>query len=237
MTALDALAELQDLDTRIDQLRHRRENLGERSELADADRAARRLASRRADVEARHHDVEREQRRLEDEVALVEDKAEREDQKLYSGSVTAPKELTALQDEVASLRNRQRTLEDELLEVMERAEPLAAELDEIAEEERRLEAHTGRLQAALTVAEAEIDAETAELTDERDAHARTITEALRRDYESRRQRYGGVVVGRLRGRTCSACSLALSAVDVDRITHLSDDEPVDCPECGVLLVR
>jgi predicted nucleic acid-binding Zn-ribbon protein len=52
------------------------------------------------------------------ELNSLEDKANRSEQRLYSGSVKNPKELSDLQHEIESLGRRQSALEEELLEVM-----------------------------------------------------------------------------------------------------------------------
>jgi len=238
MTALAAIADLQDLDTRLDQLRHRRDHLAERVELADLAARARTLAGGHAEVSARHRELVRDQKRHEDELAGVEEKASRENDRLYGGTITAPRELEALQAEIASLAARRRVLEDRVLEVMEQVEPLDAQLAAQERERQSLLAEAQQVQDRLAVAEAELDAETDGVTAARAALAATMDASLLADYEARRQRNGGVVVGRLRsGTTCSACSLGLSAVDLDRIRNLDEDELVDCPECGVILVR
>jgi predicted nucleic acid-binding Zn-ribbon protein len=237
VTALEGLARLQDMDTRLEQIRHRREHLPERAELAGVQGEIGQWDRRRAGVAEQRHELEREQKRLEDEVAAVEGKAVRENDRLYSGSVTAPKELEALQAEVTSLRSRQSVLEDHLLEVMEAAEPLDAELGQIDTERLRLAEESARLEAVIAAAEVEIDAEAATAAAEREAHVAAIDPELLAEYDARRRRSGGVAVGRLQHGTCSACSLALSAVDVDRLARLPSDEVADCPECGVILVR
>jgi predicted nucleic acid-binding Zn-ribbon protein len=236
VTNLEGLARLQDMDTRLEQIRHRREHLPERAELAGVQGEIGRWERRRAGVAEQRHELERQQKRLEDDVATVEAKAGRENDRLYSGAVTAPKELEALQAEVTSLRSRQSTLEDRLLEIMEAAEPLDAELDEIDAARSRLSEDSTRLEAVIAAAEVEIDAEEAAAEAEREALAATIGPELLSDYDARRRR-GGIAVGRLQHGTCSACSLALSAVDVDRLARLPSDEVADCPECGVILVR
>src|SRR6266568_1161066 len=58
--------------------------------------------------------VEREARRLEGDVDSLTRKAEAEDRRLYDGSVANPKELEAIQHEVASIRTRRSRVEDEL---------------------------------------------------------------------------------------------------------------------------
>ena len=47
---------------------------------------------------------------------------------MYSGSITSPRELQAMQTEVEQLRRHQRALEDRELELMESQEAIDAEL-------------------------------------------------------------------------------------------------------------
>jgi predicted nucleic acid-binding Zn-ribbon protein len=60
---------------------------------------------------ARKQDLELEAQTLDAKIASV-------DERLYSGRVKNPKELSDLQNEVASLRRRRATLDDTLLEAM-----------------------------------------------------------------------------------------------------------------------
>ena len=70
--------------------------------------------------------MERESRRLEGDIDSLTRKAKAEEGRLYDGSVANPKELEAIQHEVASLRGRRSRLEDNLLELMEQKEGLDA---------------------------------------------------------------------------------------------------------------
>src|ERR671910_737101 len=60
-------------------------------------------------------EITREQNRLEGEIELLGQKTGREEGRLFSGAVSNPKELSALQAEVAGLQRRSGALEDELL--------------------------------------------------------------------------------------------------------------------------
>lgn len=237
MTVLDQLLDLQEHDTATDQLRHRRDHLAQREELAALDASARANQDRRAAVEAERHELVREQTRLEDEVALVEEKRAQTDRQLYSGNVTAPRELQALQDEVAALDRRRNTLEDELLEIMGAVEPLDATLADLASEAERLDADRERVRSELGTAESEIDAEMSSLEAERAALAAGIPPEQMAAYDEARRRLGGVAVARLVGTSCGGCHLMLSAVEIDRIRKLPADQPAICEECGRLLVH
>lgn len=237
MSVLEQLLDLQEHDTALDQLRHRREQLPQRTTLAELDAAASELATRRAGVEAERHELVRQQSRLEDEIAIVEEKRTHDDRQLYSGTITSPRDLQALQDEVASLGRRQGTLEDELLEVLTAIEPLDAALAALDAEHDDLVARRATAEQELAAAEQEIDTEIGTVSAERDAVASNIPDDQLSAYDDARRRHGGIAVARLVGTSCGGCHLTLSAVEIDRIRKLPADQPATCEECGRLLVH
>jgi predicted nucleic acid-binding Zn-ribbon protein len=237
MGALDELLELQDHDTVIDQLEHRLGTLEERGTLERIDSEIVALALVTTGVEEERHVQSREQSQLEDAVLMVEEKREREEAKLYDGSVTAIKELQALQDEIASLKRRQSSLEDDLLDVLEIVEPLDRRLDEMAAEAAQRDSEQAEAAAALDLAEA--DTRTG-LENERVARSESadgVPEEMLAEYVKLRERFKGVGVARLSKGSCMGCHLALSAVEVDRIRKEPADAMIHCGECGRLLVR
>jgi predicted nucleic acid-binding Zn-ribbon protein len=237
MSRWETLLAVQGHDTKADQLVHRAETLPARDELvAVADLIAtveRNLAS----VETRRSELARSQQRLEDEVASLTERANQAEKQLYSGAVTAPRELQALQDDVASIRRRIGQIEDDELEIMELTEPVDAERAQLTAEKERLEEESRRITAGLAEAEAEIEAELAVVREQRAEAAAAVPDDLWPEYDRLRAQLGGVAIARLNGSTCQGCHLALPAVEVDRIRKLGVDDPVHCEECGRLLVR
>lgn len=237
MSELERLLALQHLDTAIDQLAHRRATLPARAEIAGVDTQLAALDVREEPVLASRHALERDQKRLEDEVRSVEDRRDHENARLYDGSVTAVKELQALQQELAGLARRQEHLEDQIIELMESDEPLRAEQEALDEERDRLVAQRDGLQAALGVDEAEIDSEMADLKDRRAAAVAEVSAELVERYEKLRSQLGGIAVARLVGTSCDGCHLTLPAVEVDKLRHSDPDEVALCFECGRILVH
>jgi uncharacterized protein len=234
---LDHLLDLQANDTHADQLRHRRETLPERARLVELDQ-------RRASVEAsvveprtQRDELAREQKRIEDEVALVEEKAAHVDQQLYGGGVTSPKEAQALQADLESLKRRQSQLEDQVLELMEQLEPLDAALVDSEATLAAITTERAEAEASLAAGEAEVDAELAEVSAARDALVAQVPDELITEYEHLRPSFGGVAVAKLAGATCQGCHLTLAAAEVDEIRRRPADAIVHCPDCGRLLVR
>jgi uncharacterized protein len=237
MTRWDMLLAVQELDTHADQLVHRSQTLPVRGQLAALEEQVAAVDARIAEVDGRRAELGKAQQRLEDEVASLQDKAALADKQLYSGTTNNPRELQALQDDIASIRRRITKLEDDELEVMEATEPVEAQRAELVAERDRLDQDAARLRAELAEAEAEIEAELRDVGQRREAAAAEVPEELWPEYDRLRAQLGGVAIARLAGSTCQGCHLGLSAVEVDRIRHLSPDEPVHCEECGRLLVR
>jgi uncharacterized protein len=237
LTALEDLLEVQALDTLADQLNHRRAHLPERTELATCQTQLSALEKRAAAAQEQRDDLTRNEKRLEDEIAMVRDKAAQTDKKLYSGTVNVPRELTALQEEMEALHRRQRQLEDQELELMEQAEPLDADLASMATEREALDAQAVGLLARIAEDEAAIDAELSDVVANRKRAAAGIPSELLSEYEKLRGALGGIGIARLTGNRCEGCHLTLSAVDVDRIRRAPEDEIPHCTECNRLLVR
>src|SRR6266511_1231355 len=121
------LLQMQAHDSAIDRLVHRRGSLPEDARLAELGQALAAVDQLAAEREGSLATVRRAQARFEDEIEMVTRKARSEDARAVSGKVTSPKELTAIQEEVAALKRRQDVLEDQLLERMEQRETLEAE--------------------------------------------------------------------------------------------------------------
>ncbi len=234
--SLDALLEVQAHDLAIDQLQYRRQSLPEREAL-------RSVVASREDVErskvttvAAIHELERLQRRLEDEVDRLEAKALDSDARLYGGQIKALKELQALSTEIESLRVRKRGQEDALLEVMESIEPLTTEVHRLGAEGVALTLEAERLTGVLAEQEREIDRELEVEKAARDRVAARVPDPLLATYERLRRQLGGVGVARAEGGRCTGCHLSLSAVELDSLRRAAPGQVVSHEECGRILV-
>lgn len=237
MSRWDALLSVQEHDTASDQLRHRRAHLPARGELEQVMGDLARLEAAVVEVEGRRHTLGREQQRLEDEISSLSDRSAQHDKTLYSGAVGNPRDLQALQEEIAALKRRIRQLEDQELEVMEQLEPLDAELAAAKRSRSDLDSRGAALRASIVEDELAIEAELERVRSERATLAGTVEPELLAEYETLRPQSGGIAIARLVGGSCGGCHLGLSAVEVDRIKKLPPEAPARCEECGRLLAR
>lgn len=233
--SFDAILELQDHDTRLDQLRHRLRTLPERTRRDDEREALAASRERAEAAAARRDDLTARQRRLQDETATLDGKRAGHQQKLYDGSVTNPRELQDLQAEVDSLSRRISDVEDLELEVMEELEPVEAELAAQADEEARIGTRLDVAEAELIAAEAEIESEMSEVDAARTRVSERVDADLLAEYRSIRAGRGGIAVARLVGERCGACQLTIPKMAVASIKK-HRDRVHHCEECGSILL-
>lgn len=235
-TALLALLEVQAHDTRLDQLRHQLAGLPERTQRDEAAAAVGAVEGRIATATAERDELARQQKRIDDEVELLKEKRTGFDQKLYGGTVSNPRELQDLQDEIDSLSRRITQLEDDELEVMEQVEPVEAQLGDLAGELEAARAALVDAEVRYATAASELEAAIAAEEEVRGTAVGPVPADLLAQYERLRTGLGGVGIARLVGSQCGGCHLGLSAMEVARIRKLPAGEIVHCEECGRILV-
>lgn len=237
MTVSDDLLMIQELDTTLDQLRHRRATLSELAMLSDLRAAFAGAEVQRNEVAARLHTLRSAQKEAEDHASLLEDKAREVNTSMYDGSVTAHKELEALTEEHRSLGRRQGEFEDRALELMEEAEPVESEQSTQDAAMTELRTRIESVDAQLVVARTELDVEIERVEAERGQADVAVPDQLMATYEDLRSGLGGVAVARLNGARCEGCHLEIPSAELEGVRRAPEDSMVSCPECLRILVR
>jgi len=233
---LEALLLVQERDIALDQLRHRRDAMPERAELTASATDLRDREAERAEVGERHRVVLAEERRIDDEAQTVGERADEVNKRLYSGTISSPRELQAMQADIDMLHRRRSDLEDEELEVMEQRETLDQELAALDATIASLQEKVATLRARIAESEIEIDDEIARETSARADLAKPITESLLRDYERRRAQNRGAGAARLVGTTCQACHLTIPSTEAEQIRRGAGSVVTYCDNCSAILV-
>ena len=233
---LEALLLVQDRDTALDQLRHRRIAMPERAALEARATELRAKEAERVSVGERHRVVLAEERRIDDEASAIGERAEEVNKRLYSGTVSSPRELQAMQADIDMLQRRRSDLEDEELEIMEQREALDGELAALDAAIEGLRAAVAQLQETIARTEGEIDAEIAQEVATRTDLAQPIAEVLLRDYERRRVQNRGAGAARLVGTTCQACHLTIPSTEAEKIRRGAGSVIAYCDNCSAILV-
>lgn len=230
MTTVQLLFDLQRLDSRLAYLERAVSSLDDGSTLrAEVDQA-------RADEEAARTDLHSRQSRLralELELQSSVEKAHKVEHELYSGRVTNPKELTAMQQDLQALGRQREHLEDQILALMEEIEGLLQRLATLesqrAGRERALSDHLEEYRRR----EQSLNAELVMGRSQRVALVAEVEADLLRRYDRLRDRKDGVAVAAVVGGICEGCHVA---VPEGRVADLLEEERIfTCEGCGRIL--
>ena len=172
-------------------------------------------------------------RALEIEIAGVNAKLKQNQDRLYSGRVRNPKELSNLQEEATALRRRRSELEDGQLDLMISIEETEAELAERQARFNQIEAAWRDEQARLQADKDDLELRLVELEEQRDGMRARIGAADLDHYDGMRSRLGGTAVVRLKKGICTACGVDVPTSMARAVER--GDGMNDCPICGRLL--
>ena len=231
------LLDLQDLDSRADQLRHQRRSLAELAVLAELTADRGRVDGQAQDARIAVDDLAAEQAKVDSDVEQVKTRRVRDQQRIEQGLVSNPKDIQRMQQEMVSLERRITSLEDEEIEVMERREEAQGTLDalttQLAETDQKIAAATASRDTKL----AEIDHALGEVEAQRGPIAAELPTDLIALYDRLRESKAGVGAALLRARSCGGCMLDLDHAELATIRAAADDDVIRCEECSRILVR
>lgn len=231
------LLDLQALDSRLDQIEHKRRTLPALATIADLDGRLGALRDRIVAAETEVADLERTLTKAEADVEQVRARSAKDQELLDSGRITSAKELESLQQEIASLARRQGDLEEAELEVMERLEDARSALGTLTAERDQLTAGRDAAVAERDAAWGDADRDKEWVGSERTKVLPDIPADLLALYDKLRADHDGVGAAALHQRRCEGCRMELTPTDIGRIRDAAPDTVLRCEECRRILVR
>jgi len=231
MRRAERLFELQKVDLALNAARQRVREidalLTESEALRSVRKSDRELHDRLTQLQARSKDLELQSTTLDNKIKSVDDR-------LYSGAVKNPKELSDLQMDAASLRRQKSTLDDKLLEVILDVEQTEQDYQAAHVELARVEEDWRNGQSALADEHAGLTAQIAAFETERTSRRENIASSDLIVYDQLSKKKHGQVMGLLKEGVCGACGVQPS---VNKLTHLQrDDELIACGNCERILL-
>jgi predicted nucleic acid-binding Zn-ribbon protein len=228
------LLDLQAFDTKLAQLDHRAKSLPELATLAGFAKDSEALRLTLAEQNGRLEDIALELKRIESDVEVVETRIKRDTERAQASS--SVKDVTALEQELASLRRRLGDLEEIELVVMERLEEQQKVVGNTTAAAEALAARTREVEQERDAALAAIAAERTVAAAGRDALAARIPADLLALYEKQRSRYG-TGASHLRGGVSMASGVKLLENEMQAIRAAAPDEVIMCASSEAILVR
>ncbi len=224
------LYDLQQIDSQLDRINARLKEIA--AILAD-DQAVRQ-AQGEADKAAQH--LAEAQKQLQQARQIVQaqrTKIQQEEDKLYSGRVVNPKELSDLQNEVAALKRHLDTLEERQIEAMLLVDETSAVNERAQQKLEAVKAESAQRNQTLIAEREALLTQRADLETRRQKQSARLTAEDRELYERLRTTRGRIAVARVQERTCAACGSTL--ISATRQQARSPSSITLCDTCGRIL--
>jgi predicted nucleic acid-binding Zn-ribbon protein len=228
---LTELWNLQQIDSDIYRLKRERGRLDDGAALRQVWQAAVKTAEA---LDARLHKLRTDLTDAELELKRIEGKKADFERRLYEGKVTNPKELTAMEQEIAMLGRQRGRLDETVLTLMDGIETTSAELTEATAARDAAEARWKQQDELFRRETARIDAELAALTARREPAAKALEPPTLARYENLRSRLSNVAVARFVDGTCEGCHTRMAAV-IGRKLHEGQSYTY-CENCTRFLI-
>ncbi len=185
-------------------------------------------------TQAQQHveELKRQQHSAEWEINDLLDKLTAAEDKLYSGTVKNPKELSSLQHEVDGLKARRNQLEDETLETMDQVELATASVASLGSKFKKLEAEWHNQQQQLSTDMEQLQTKLSDLKHKRQQlSAKIDPSAVEFYHELKKQK--GTAVAKIEQGICHGCRISLSTAELQQARSGS---LVHCSSCGRILL-
>lgn len=173
----------------------------------------------------------RQQRSVEWEIEDLVDKLTPTEEKLYSGRIKDPKELTNLQHEANAFKARCSHLEDKALEIMDQVELATASVAGLSNEIKTLEVEWHSQQQQLSADMEQFRTTLGDLKHKQQLLSAEIDPKTVEFYQQLKKRKRQAVA-KVKQGICQGCRILLSTTELQRIRGSS---LVQCSSCGRIL--
>lgn len=182
-------------------------------------------------------DLSRAQDKAEADLEPVRARLVRNQERVDSGSVTDPKSLRGLVEEIEHLGRRISDLEDAELELMDQLEQATARFEAIKARRSTLEEEIRSLMAERDRQLAALDGQIQHARANRETVVEKLPASLVSYYERIRDKRSGLGAAQLIHRRCGGCQLEVNAAELRAFAEAEPDEVLLCEECGRILIR
>ncbi len=224
------LAQLQKIDTQLDQLKNR---LNEIERILNSNEALQQAQLENKAAGEQVLQAQRVLRNTEDAVQNQRIKIETSEAALYGGKIHNPKELQDLQVEIHSLKKYHTTLEDQQLEAMLSLEQVEGRQQATMERVSRVLAETANQSASLLGEQGQLTRTQERLQTERLAVLPQITPENIIVYSRLRELKRGMAVCQVEDGACKGCGSSLRPAEIQAAR--SPSQLVRCSTCGRIL--
>lgn len=229
--SLELLLVLQEVDSALDA----NDETVAALDPGDAQRAViEQLRARAEETSTRHYELDKEALDVELEVKSIEEKRKQVYDKLYSGRIRNPKELSDLEAEHAALGRHVDSVQDTGLALIDQVEEAKAQMEAARRALQEAKAKLLLMTETYQREQERLSRERETLEPRRAELVEQLPAGLLKRYEAVRERRGGLAVVRVTGDTCPGCQ-----VSIPKDLFRAPKKPtglMTCESCGRIFV-
>lgn len=231
MTTAKTLYSLQELDLELERQRaalaSMEQLIGDRSHLE-------KLASSLEREKTEMTQLQLQQKNQDLEAESLRSKLQSVEGKLYGGSITSPKEMEGLQNEVNYLNEQLQKADSSLLTTMMELEETQERVQELEESQSPAEDNWEQQQYALIADSDDLRERIKDLEERRDGLASLVAAKDLAAYEQLRTSKSGEAVVKVERGLCRGCRMSLPTHQLQKVRM--GREAVRCGSCGRILM-
>ena len=230
MPDIRSLYELQEVDLELSALKKHlskiRTQLTDNSEISSARQHAQELTLRDVFLSGKGRVAEK-------DVTEIKETLDKLTSRLYSGSITKAKEMSAAQEEQEYIIKQQEMAENILLELMVEIEECMTKLDEATQRLKKLESDSPKLEQSLKNEESQFSNKVDILQERRDTISMNHESKTLSIYESVRKNKDGEAISKVKQGMCQGCRLTLPHSELQQAKN--SNRITQCSSCNRIL--
>jgi len=229
------LYKLQLLDNKISFLEKEMEKLKSDEELKTLKEDLNDSILKLKDLNDNLNGLEKEKRKLEDDLSIKNEKIKKNEQKLSSGTLTSTKEIISYQEEIVSIKKLNEEIENKIIEILIKIDDLNELIKLENDKKDKINAHVNKLEDEINDKLSIIDQKLKNYNDKRENIVVNIPQDLIVQYNDLKQKKGGLAIGILKDRLCTACNMEMSAGEANKMDDFN--QIYKCPTCRRMIIK
>ncbi|MDD5658952.1 MAG: hypothetical protein PHR39_02935 [Actinomycetota bacterium] len=182
-----------------------------------------------------YKELERDRKKLDDDLVLKNEKIKKNEHKLSSGTITSSKEIIGLQEEITSIRKANEDTENKILEIMIEIDDINELIKSEKEKKEKISLHVDKLKDEINSSIQVVESKLNKYQKRREEILKQIPDDILAKYNEVKEKRGGIAVGILKERMCTACNMEMSAgeaLNMDDLNRL-----YKCPTCKRIIIK
>ena len=230
MDSIQSMYELQKIDSKLDKLQNNilkiNKELSDSSNLENAQNKIQQANSKLSELE-------KFKRKSENKLSDINIKSIDTEKQLYSGSISNPKELEALENSQIFLNQEKTEEENKLLQIMLYLDEFNQKLEENTQKLDQITNQMKIKKEKFSAIKSDTEIEISKLISKRIQIKNQIPKNQLSKYQMLRETKNGLAIVKVEKNTCQGCRIALTTAELQKIIQLKD--LIQCKMCNRIL--